>query len=107
MDLKGLTPNSFREGESSMYAQYLKHSPPGTTSRMNNTVINKNKKKNTKSGDGALFVSGKDLIMISEEDDENDDDLRASRKKTDAVQSMPDRKSVFLLDEDDTFNFKE
>ena len=106
MDLKGLTPNSFREGDSSMYAQFLKHSPPGTTSRMNNTVIKKSK-KNTNTDIGVLMYSDKNLMMISEEDEENDDEIRQSKIKSAAAQSMPDRKSVFLLDEDQTFNFQE
>lgn len=106
MDLKGLTPNSFREGESSMYSQYLKHSPPGTTSRMNNTVIKKSKKtENHNTGNGLLLSSNKDLMMISEEE-EDDDDMRISRRKDASAQSMPARKSVFLLDEDE-FKFKE
>ena len=102
MDLKGLTPNSFREGDSSMYAQFLKHSPPGTTSRMNNTVIKKSK-KNTNTDIGVLIYSDKNLMMISEEDPGKDLHLDPGKRclKNETAQRSciaPERRrSVYLM----------
>lgn len=75
MDLRGLTPNSFREGDSSMFAPFLKHSPPGTTSRMNNTEYMK-RKKNSNTDVGVMLYSDKNLMIISEEDDETENDFK-------------------------------
>ena len=105
MDLKNLTPNSFREGDSSIYAQFLKHSPPRTTSKVNNTLIKKSKKETNKDV-GVLVFSDKNLIMITKEDEEYDHEFSYGEVKSAAAKSLPDRESVFLLDEDQTFNFQ-